>query len=203
MELKDTVILPVCFIRHPIARIMSVYEFEKNQKGNPTPGARKANKMSFKEYVQWRMKPWVGATIRNGQVIYCSGIARWGYEKADAFRKAMENITNNYLIGIVDRFDQSMVLMEKHLHAYFPSIDMAYIIQNQNRKIKKNTIEIVSEIQNILGPSLFEIVLNLNRNDLSLYDAANEILDKRLEDINDFQARLEDFKTRCKNLREG
>ena len=54
--LEGVRILPAILLRHPIDRAGSVYAFELRQDSN-TPGAVNAKKMTFPEYVSWRMEP--------------------------------------------------------------------------------------------------------------------------------------------------
>src|SRR5207249_3356148 len=60
-------------IRDPIARIRSIYEFERGQQIS-TPGALKAKELDFKGYVDWRLKT-SPAMLCNFQVHFCSRTA--------------------------------------------------------------------------------------------------------------------------------
>lgn len=118
---------PIYFLRNPIERIRSVYDFEKKQLPAITQGAIKAKKLNFKEYVAWYMQHDSPATIRNLQTIFLSG-GKNDFERA--FKSALNNLKKTQCIGIVDRYDESMVVFEDYLRDYFPGIDLSYIRRN-------------------------------------------------------------------------
>ncbi len=64
-------ILPIIALRHPIDRARSVYDFERRQEAD-TPGAIHAKKLSFADYIRWRMQPDVSPIIRNFHCSFCT-----------------------------------------------------------------------------------------------------------------------------------
>ena len=71
-------IIPIYFLRHPLLRVRSVYEFELRQLPAITPGAIEAKNRSFGEYIAWRLDEKVGAIIRNYHSRYLGGLRRRG-----------------------------------------------------------------------------------------------------------------------------
>ena len=71
-------IIPIYFLRHPLLRVSSVYEFELLQLPAITPGAIEAKNRSFREYIAWRLDEKVGAIIRNYHSRYLGGLRRRG-----------------------------------------------------------------------------------------------------------------------------
>lgn len=53
-KLPNTTIYPIIFIRHPIDRIRSIYEFERKQIAE-TEGAIKAKELDLAGYIEWRL----------------------------------------------------------------------------------------------------------------------------------------------------
>jgi len=199
-EMEECTILPVYLLRHPIVRIESVYDFERGQVAS-TPGASAAKKLSFASYTQWRMRADVAPTIRNYQTIYLAGLhnspqASRGNSLAD-FGRAMKTLREAPLIGIVERYDESMVVMEDKLQAFFPGIDLSYVRQNVSKK--RNSVSFnkrVARILNRLGDSQ-ATVLDSNALDMAIYQLSNSRLDEAVAEIEDFPARLESFQKRC------
>ncbi|MDH3871112.1 MAG: hypothetical protein OEU44_02745 [Gammaproteobacteria bacterium] len=200
-EIDDIKIIPTYFIRHPIDRIRSVYNFERRQKAS-TPGAKAAKEYSFQEYVEWRMKPDVGRTIRDYQATYLSGRFRRRNHlpvTVGLLMKAIQNIRHTYCVGVVDRYDESMVCFENELKQYFPEIDLSYIRQNATDNNSMGLDEAVSDALETLG-TLARQMLGNNAADLFLYRMANELLDEKIEGIVGFDERLLEFRERCQSL---
>ena len=117
------------------------------------------------------------------------------------FTYAYNNLRATQLVGVVDRFDESMVVFEDELKKYFPQIDLSYIAQNVNQKEKKTLGEKQEEIRVLLGDKLFEQYKDANKNDEKLYTFANSLLDERIKNIENFDIKLTNFLERCKILR--
>jgi hypothetical protein len=190
-------------LRHPIERIRSVYDFERKQRGR-TPGAKAAKSMSFKDYVEWRMLPDVAHTIRNYQTLYLAGIHGLASERDIALRYfpvALETVRSDSLIGLVDRYDESMVVLEDNLKECFADIDLAYVAQNVSKSKRGRTTR-----QDAVANTLEELgdlqctVIDKNSFDLALYQLVSERLDSRIRDIARFDEKLEDFQERCQRL---
>lgn len=185
-------------LRHPLKRVRSVYDFEKRQDAE-TPGAKAAKKMNYEEYVAWRMQPTVGPTIRNFQTRYLCGRAA---RKADLrlgsqhLMMALESLRRLACVGIVERYDESMVLFEQTLKATFPELDLAYLPQNVSASKKSGKRRQWFEK---LGAS-HSAVIEGNSLDLTLYELAAQQLDERIAEVQDFSAHLDAFRARCQAL---
>lgn len=203
-EVDDTRIVPIYLLRHPIERIDSVYNFERRQDAD-TAGARAAKEKSFREYVQWRMQPGVPRTIRNYQTIYLAGVHNYSEDFEPGlgiFGTAMGTVRSNPLIGAVERYDETMVVIEHHLREEMPALDLSYIRQNVTRKgllarARKNDSESVLKR---LG-KLAQTVMDNNSLDLAIYQLVNRRLDDMIARIDDFDDRLQAFRRRCDALK--
>ncbi|MCL7487091.1 MAG: hypothetical protein M8357_02810 [Desulfobulbaceae bacterium] len=194
----------IVMLRHPIERVQSVYNFERRQKRGSTPGAKKARKYNFKEYVAWRMRPDSGATIRNFQTIKClHGHNKYVFKKNitdKAFTQAAATICSADMVGLVEHFDESMVFFEECIRSFFPEIDLSYRMQNVGQTKKKSRDERIQALRSELGEDLYRELLDKNYWDLKLYDLAEKELARRKEKVDDFSGKLEAFKKRCRVL---
>ena len=194
---KNHEIVPLFLFRDPIERVRSVYLFERRQISE-TPGAIHAKKYDFKEYVSWRMRKDVNPTIRNFQTRYCS-VDKKGISDI-TLCQTLDFLTKHALIGIVDRYDESMVCYEESLKRYFPNIDLAYVKQNVSSASEKKTLAVKKqEILCDLGETA-DILLKNNQLDITLYAEMQKLLDKRISAITDFDEKLKNFKSRCSQL---
>ncbi|MFH1216836.1 MAG: hypothetical protein V1706_10095 [Pseudomonadota bacterium] len=194
----DLQILPAIFIRHPIDRVGSVYSFEKIQQVD-TPGAINAKKMSFPEYVMWRMEPTVGATIRNFQSLVLLGRALTPNMKIDEsdFAGVKEVLRECSLLGLVERYDESMVLFEEQLRTIYPEIDLAYVKQNVTPGRRLSLEDRVDEVCAKLGKEATDRLLEKNESDIALYNEGKRIVENRIGATENFAEKLADFEERC------
>lgn len=194
----------VYFLRQPIERMKSVYNFEKKQPEEISLGAKMAKELDFAEYVAWRMQDGVPATIRNLQTIF---LAAHGANHKKSFEylyeSAVKNLMDTPLMGVVDRYDESMVVFEEYLRSYFVNIDLSYIRRNvTDTDLHAGLDEKIAKILSKLSLSLQEEVQLKNAYDLKLYDLANRQLDEKISKIDNFDSKLKDFKVRCSEQKE-
>ena len=189
---------PVYFLRHPVDRIRSVYSFEKKQMPAITQGAIKAKELCFEDYVAWYMQDDAPATIRNVQTIFLSGGGAAPSKMNEKFTVALENLKQTPCIGVVDRYDESMVVFEEYLKAFFPGIDLSYIRRNvTDNRFEVTVGEKAEKLLDQLDVSLRKIVLEKNALDFKLYREANEQLDTKIKNIPNFAEKLQNFQDRC------
>ena len=166
-------LIPVLFLRHPIERIRSVYNFERQQQAD-TPGALNAKTMNFTEYVKWMMDDQVIAVIRNMQTRYLAGFKKVKALKHKHLNDALKEVEKQKFVGIVDMFDESL----RHFDSAFREIgivlDFSYRAQNVAQPFENADYEIrAQKVLEELG-DIAEEVLAKNRFDLIVYQAARE-----------------------------
>ncbi len=204
-KIPGTTLFPLYLLRHPLERIGSVYEFERRQQSD-TPGARAASSKSLSQYVRWRMDPDVAPVIRNYQTLYLAGahaLARKREVGMTHLLDAVETLRGPALVGVVERYDESMVCFEEALRDPLPQIDFSYIPQNVSPTGPGNKgCHNVSGVRALrqLDDQLLATVIDHNGYDLALYNMANELLDARVSGIADFEGKLARFRQRCREL---
>ena len=190
--------LPVIALRHPIDRARSVYEFERRQEAD-TPGAIAAKEKTFADYVRWRLEPGVSPTIRNFHCCFCTSRYEGEIGEQD-YLEAVALLTATPLLVIVERYDESMLLLEHHLERYFPGIDLSYVRQNVSSGREGSLEERVSGVYDELGAELTHTFREHNHWDMALYEDACNIFNERLGAIGKLERFLERFRARCDRL---
>lgn len=199
--IEDLHVIPIYLLRHPIERVLSVYNFERKQKAN-TPGAIAAKKYNFKDYVKWRMEPSVNRTIRDYQTLYLAGQHTVGNGKdvdKIIFERALKKLSQTQCVGIVEMFDESMCVFEEELRSYFPKIDLSYIKQNAAILSVLGRRSSVQAISEELG-EVFDLLLANNSFDLALYRVVRQELEKKVF-VSSFRQPLRALRVRCGNHR--
>jgi hypothetical protein len=181
----------IAMIRHPLLRVRSVYEFERKQPES-TPGSIHAKKYSFSEYVRWRMRNEVAATIRNFHVRFLThnrfaANFEIGQQRLEA---AIQLVKSNRLVGIVEIFDESMVVFDTFLSAAGVNVDFSYKKQNVSKSMPTTDADKLTRLQNELGVSLYAELLERNKLDLMLYTESKAIVMSRYLNVPDRQGKL-------------
>lgn len=166
-------LIPVMFLRHPIERIRSVYNFERQQQSD-TPGSRMAKQLDFTEYVRWRMDDRVSAVIRNMQTRYLAGYKKVKPLNQKHLNDALKELERQKFIGVVDLFDESLKHFDKTFREIGIELDFSYRPQNVARPFDNADYE--SRAQKViedLGDFAGKMIEN-NKYDLLVYRAARE-----------------------------
>lgn len=197
-------LLPVFLIRHPIERIWSVYNFERQQISD-TPGAVNVKALGFRDYVKWRMEPGVNPTIGNFQTRYCLGIATRPeiVETNEHLMSAKEKLGATEFVGVVDRYDESMVLFEEKYKQQGLEVNLQYIQQNITLSNEGKRLEFDDKLRSVIDGlgETYQEVEEKNALDIELYRYANHLLTERLSESSiDKDSAVFQFRERCKAL---
>lgn len=189
-------------LRHPLRRALSVYSFERRQDAQ-SRGARAAKQMHLPAYLAWRLRPDVPNVVRNYQTAYLAGChhplipepALAGY-----FQRAQAALAALPVVGLVERFDESMVLIEDLLAPLFPGIDLAYRPQNRSPGalpgVPDNGRDELARIYAALGDMAPRLVAE-NSYDLALYRLAEVKFAAAIAAVPGFDDKLREFRNRC------
>jgi len=219
-------LLPAFIIRNPIERAYSVYCFEREQ-AEVTPGSKKAKRLSFRDYIRWRMDPRKPLALRNFQSAFCAGRHR-GRDPARIFEQALQNLRAAPLVATLELYDSSMVVFEQTLRPYFGELDLSHVKQNVGRyrdgkapgapkmKVLRKLLGglgIPARVQNesdvdarvnrtleLLGSEVGDLLVAGNQYDLKLYAEATALVNRRLESIENLDRELRHFAGRCASL---
>jgi hypothetical protein len=200
-EIAGIELVELMTFRHPIERVASVYHFERKQTID-IPGTIHARKLSLRDYVVWRMRPDVGATIRNNHVRKLLPPRKLSEERIQDFEMSglKDRLKQLPMLGLVERFEDSMVLFEAYLRKEFPSIDLSYVPQNVGRVERDGLEDQLEHLKLEIGNDVFELLIQKNQEDLLLYEWAKEEFESRVALVPDFPQQLADLRDRCRAL---
>lgn len=196
---------PVYFLRHPLARVWSVYRFERQQTGVDTEGARRAKELDLNGYVDWYLREDSPATIRNIHTIFLSGEGPSPDAMDHKYAIAAEYLAKQEAgFAVVERFDDAMLVLENRLKPVFPALDLAYVRRNVSAENPARHVDdSVRELLDALDADIAVQLQQANAHDMALYRQAREQLDAELAGISGLEARRADFARRCRELQSG
>lgn len=171
-KLPNTVVYPIIFIRHPIDRVRSIYEFERRQTGD-TRGAHMAKQLDLAGYVNWRLYRGGDRMIRNyhtQRLAHAVGSVQ-GEKILDEHERAVRAVQSLPFIGLVECFDASLVRLQRWLKPSFPNIRFRREELNVTQKKSLTLDERLAELESELGAELYNTLVRANDVDVELFEA--------------------------------
>jgi len=179
--------LKVAFLRSPLARIGSAFRFQKHVQGNQSG-------MSFSSYVANMQN----SILANFQTRHLSPQNPEDWSLQQGWAAEPERIDwkrTDLFVGLVERYDESIVALEHLLEMMGCPMDLAYPQPlNTTTDFKRQHHAEDDE----LSPEVLAAVTDLDKD---LYRKAERRLLERLAAIDDLSQRLADYRLRCQALR--
>lgn len=173
---SDWRIFPVVFIRHPLDRILSMYNFERNQRSQ-SPGAVLAKQHGAAGYVHARLESQRERTLRNYQA---SMLARSAEDSpvGDGLLEAASDVVRALpVMGVVDDFNESIRQLSAWLSPNFPGLDMRPVHRQRGGTVGMSLDDRVRKLRTEVGEDLFARLEKENSVDLALYRLARQKLE--------------------------
>lgn len=179
----------ITFLRNPIDRVVSMYYYlhrTRNIQTNPLPPD-----LSLKDFVQKYQR------IQNGMTKYLSGVilkdqladqspkstqnSPWATETD--LELAKKNLKEHFkVIGLAERFDESLILFKKTLGWKIPLYDKNNVSKNRQatRDVSEDTLRLIEKA---------------NEFDIQLYEYAKEVFEELInQQGSSFEGEVEKFK---------
>lgn len=171
-KLRGVSLFPIIFVRHPIRRARSVYQFERQQQID-TEGSLAARSMSFSDFIKWRLSRPRDRALRDFQ---SDRLAAQSPVSGTVKDRALDALTTLDFVGVVEEFPLSTALLNAWLTPYFPGLSFTNKRHNATAPENQTAAQDLAEIEETLGPSLYEKLLAENEADLALFEAARSQL---------------------------
>lgn len=176
--------LPMVFLRHPLLRARSVYEFTRLDATQPFSQTAAAN--DFAGYIRWALRHERGSVvIRNYQVVHLSE-ASWRSEDIldteatqDDLKQACALIGEWGVAGIVESFELSMRVFQSLYGPALPQINFENVHVNATVSAPGiPTHEQLEQCRRMLGSALYDDFMAANEMDAALHAHSERILDR-------------------------
>jgi hypothetical protein len=180
-RIRGREVITSILIRDPIARIRSIYAFERRQHAT-SPGALRAKELNFKDYVAWRLSA-TPAMLCNYQVHFCARTqtSDRAVTNEAQLQRAIENLDRIDIVGTVERYDEWLALAQSVLSHAFPEIALRASRRNVTALNQPPTnATILDDLIQELGHAVAEKLLQCNELDMCLHQVADALLTRRL-----------------------
>jgi len=173
--------VPIVFIRHPLDRVESVYEFVRRTPAHPCHEL--LQRQSLSEYVSWVLQESSGAVVvRNYQTIHLSNASFRAAHIYDAkandddLREAIAFLESIPVVGIVERFADSVAQFSKQISQKIMPVRFEECRENLSTARTGTLEERLEKLRHCITRSQWEALIEANRFDLELYDFAKKAL---------------------------
>lgn len=166
-EIDGVEILPLVFLRHPVDRIKSVYEFEHVQQAE-TEGAQRAKELDLVGYLEWRWEHPRDRVCRDSQAYRLAQMMA-GEVPQDERRAAFAALDRLPFVGLVEAFDGSMLELERLAKVLFPAFRRFEAWENANRERGLPLPDRLAQIRDEVGEEFYRRIEAHNGLDLELY----------------------------------
>lgn len=186
---------PVLFLRHPIDRVESVYLFERREpETSVSPSARIAREYGLPGFVEWVLSPEATAVARNFQVAHLAAIdrdMRCAFPSEAHLEVALQQMRALPFLGLVERFDESLGLLDAYLGPSFGRLDLGYNIENRSVGRASSLGERLERIRKTIGDALYEDLCDCNALDLRLYEEGKARFERDLQQAAGYRANVD------------
>ena len=170
----DVRFFPILFLRHPIDRIRSVYDFERQQ-AVETFGAQLAKRTTLRGYIEARWAQPGDFSVRNFQARRLAlPFDRTASACTELWDRTETMFAELPLVGLVEAFNDSVQLFQTFLEPHFPKLSL--------RSVKLNSTQTgdlrqrLATVRDELGADFYLRVEQENSVDLALYELATRRL---------------------------
>lgn len=170
----DRICIPIVFLRHPIVRLHSVYKFERKHRKILNDSISLAKECDFADYLNHRLDRVGDRACRNFQTYRFS----WLNSQSDLseLERALEGLNILPIVGIVEEFDLSMKYYSEAIAQYYPAFTVKSIHKNITSQRSLSQAEKLELVRSNLDRATYQRLLDCNRDDLQLYEAAKRKL---------------------------
>ena len=172
---RDWSVFPVVFLRHPLDRILSMYQYEKRQDSD-NPGAQIARERGLAGYIEAALFETGSRSFRSYQAWMLARAGETAEDDDSLLRIATRTLNRLPVVGVVDEFDKSLERFNEWLSPYFRGLDLQPVHRNRSDGPASSMDERLRSFRDRIGGELYERLERENAVDLELYATARRRL---------------------------
>ena len=194
----DTItFIPLIMIREPLDRLGSMYSFYRSQKVNISHECLLAKRETLKSFVEILLSAGLDSSFSNLQSQFFLGnYFPPKHPSEKTWPTIVENLNAVPCVGLLEMFDESMVIWEDFVGQFIPTIDFSYIKSNVSANRSSSLAERLELLHDQLGDGLISEFKQRNHYDYRLYNLAKAKLQQTINSHSSFPERLANFKKR-------
>jgi hypothetical protein len=191
----------ICFLRDPVDRIRSIYDYFRGRPIDGDPIRQLANELTLGDFVRKLVEemPW---TINDVQVnLLANGLVHDQPRGIGDLETATRRMLDTSFLGVVDRYNESLVAGQHGLAAMFPGLNCVQAPVNDSATPGLTFDQRQEQFRKSCDEGVYAELLRQNAMDLELLRRAREEVRRRFELVPDREERLRGLKQGVETLR--
>jgi hypothetical protein len=191
----------ICFLRDPIDRIRSIYDYFRGRPIEGDPIRQLASDHTLGDFVRRLVEemPW---TVNDVQVnLLANGLVHDQPRGIGDLEVATRRMFDTSFLGVVDRYNESLVAGQHGLSALFPGLNCVQAPVNDSAAPGLTFEQRQDQFRNSCDPGIYAELVRLNAMDLELLQRARDEVRRRFELVPDREERLRGLKQGVEILR--
>jgi hypothetical protein len=188
----------LCFLRDPIDRIRSTYDYFRLKPSDGDPVSDLANRVGEGEFVAHLIEnyPWM---VNDVQVnLLANGVVNDQPQGEQDLERATVRMLETSFLGVVDRFEESIIAGQHALRIIFPNLNCAQAPVNVSGGLGGNLPARIEKFRAACGDVVYNELARLNHMDVELLQRARAEVLRRFELVPDHAKELHALKYRMR-----
>ena len=160
-----------CFLRDPIDRLRSTYDYFRQHPADADPLSEAANRLEFGPYIRCLLERFPEQVDNPQTNLLANGAADRETRPGD-LEPALRRVRETSFLGVVDCYEQSVVAGRHRMRAVFPWLDFAQPPANVSRGPGGSVSARRRQFRDAVGLEVYREVVRLNILDFRLLRAA-------------------------------
>jgi hypothetical protein len=165
-EIEGIEIFPILFVRHPLDRLKSAYEFERQQRAE-TVGSELAKEQDFAGYIKARLAIPGDRACRDFQVYRLAMAVP--VEEGGERERALMALDRLPFVGLVEEFGASAAALQERVRPLFPEFKALDVRVNMMASRPGSLEARLEETRRELGEETLATVMAANEADMNIY----------------------------------
>lgn len=183
----------LCFLRDPLDRIRSMYDYFREKPVPGEPASELAREQPLSGFIAELIKHHA-YRVSNVQVnLLANGVVNDPPADADLIR-ATEVMLKTSFLGVVDRFEESLIAGQHFLRPVFPNLALAQEPANVTAGWEDAMNARIEKFRGACDPDVFAELVRLNSLDAELVNRAREEMRRRFSMVPHGPAKLRELR---------
>ena len=179
-QVRGFLFFDLCFLRDPIDRIRSAYDYFRLKPAAGDPVSEFANRLPLGEFIALLIQemPWYVNDTQVNQL--ANGIVNDPPSVQD-FDRAVAKMLRTSFLGVLDRFQESLMAGQHFLRPVFPGLDCKAEATNATAGLEGTLEQRREGVREACDAGVYAELLRLNALDSKLVDLARAEVERRFQ----------------------
>ena len=197
------VFFPLCFLRDPLDRIRSMYDYFREKPSAGDPVSELAARVGLGEFTAHLVDeyPWM---VNDVQVnLLSNGLVNDQPKGPEDLERATRRMVETSFLGVVDRFNQSLVAGQHSLRTVFPNLDCGQEPVNVSGGMDAPVAARIEKFRAACSPRIWDELIRMNQMDQELLKRARAEIDRRFRQVSQAEQKLQALSHRIDHLQQA